>query len=138
MNADRDEDATITVRAIKSFEYKTCRNLLFHHLDLTHTTLGDLERMVWERIAENSVLTRLFPRTATGSPAVLDTFKLYSLPHAAKTNNPIINLEDDERLVLFDYSRPLANVGFQHEAEVSFFNWQAYEAYRNNPHFKWE
>jgi len=125
-------DATMTVRLIKSFEYKNFRNVVFHHVDLTKLTLTDLEALVWERVQGNAVLSRLFP------PGTLDTFKLYCQPHQAKTNNPIINVGDDDTLVLLDYARPLQDLGFQHQMEVSFFHWSTYELYRANPQFKWE
>lgn len=125
------ESATVTVRLVKSFEYKNCRNIVLHQVDLTTTTLRHLETTIRDRIAANPVLTRLF---ATVS---LDTFKLYYHPHCAKTNNPIINVGSDEELVLCDYDRPLSTLGFQHETEVSFFEAQSYAAYRDNPQFKW-
>lgn len=38
--------ATITVRVIKSFEYRTEKSLVLHGLDLEHTTVGELEERV--------------------------------------------------------------------------------------------
>ena len=36
--------AVITVRIIKSFEYRTEKSLIFHDLDLESTTVGDLKQ----------------------------------------------------------------------------------------------
>jgi hypothetical protein len=38
--------ATITVRVIKSFEYRTEKSLVLHALDLEHMTVGDLKERV--------------------------------------------------------------------------------------------
>mgnify|MGYP003789550419 CR=1 FL=1 len=66
-----------------------------------------------------------------------DTFKIYSQPHGAKTSNPIINLNNDDELILSDWSRTLAELGFQNETEVSLFVRADYEEYKKNPVFKW-
>ena len=39
-------DATITVRVIKSFEFRTERNLVVHHVNLKKTTIGELKDIV--------------------------------------------------------------------------------------------
>jgi Uncharacterized conserved protein (DUF2340) len=39
-------DATLTIRVIKSFPYRTCKNLVLHHLDLTKLTVGELKEVV--------------------------------------------------------------------------------------------
>lgn len=44
-----DTGASITVRIIKSFEYKNFRSLVFHNVDLSMTSLSRLREMVWER-----------------------------------------------------------------------------------------
>lgn len=38
--------ATITVRVIKSFAYRTEKSLVLHHLNLEATTVGDLKERV--------------------------------------------------------------------------------------------
>lgn len=45
------EGATITVRIIKSFEYKNFRSIIFHNVNLHDVTLENLCNMVWERTA---------------------------------------------------------------------------------------
>lgn len=123
------------VRLIKSFEYKNFRNVVFHNLDLSSVTLKDLERMTRDRIETNPVLSRLFPKD---SPVPLDTFKRYYTRHSAKTNNMIINVGEDEKLLLLDFDSKLADLGMEHETEISFFNWEEYQKFCNNPQFKWE
>jgi hypothetical protein len=127
--------ATVTVRLIKSFEYKNFRNLIFHNLDLSALTLGDLERMSRERIETNPILSRIFPAT---SSAPLDTIKRYYTRHSAKSNNAIINVGEDDKLVLHDYVSKLNEIGFDHETEISWFNWGEYQKFCSDPTFKWE
>lgn len=37
-------DATITVRVIKSFEYRTAKSLVLHHVDLAQTSVAELKQ----------------------------------------------------------------------------------------------
>lgn len=127
--------STIIVRLIKSFEFKNFRNIIFHNIDLSSINLNDLERMTRDRIESNPVLLRLFPKD---SSKPLDTFKRYYTRHSAKTNNPIINLGEDDKLLLLDFESKLINLGMGHETEISFFNWEEYQNFCNNPTFKWE
>lgn len=39
-------DATLTIRVIKSFEFRTERSLVLHHVNLEQTTVGQLKDMV--------------------------------------------------------------------------------------------
>ncbi|EUC62167.1 cytoplasm protein, putative [Rhizoctonia solani AG-3 Rhs1AP] len=103
--------ATITVRVIKSFEYRTEKSLVLHALDLEHMTVGDLKERV-----RNAVKTE-----AGWKPyrtVQLDTLKLYTKAHGAKTTNLIINLDHDD-WILDDDSAILASIGF---GEGQFMN----------------
>ncbi len=131
-NGTSSASATITVRLIKSFDYKNYRNLVFHGLDLTSTNLNQLAELVSQRISQNVVLSRLFPSD------FLDTFKLYYQPHSAKTSNPIINVGGDEKLVLVDWVKSLLEVGLVDGCEISYFNWSQYESYIKDPKALWE
>ncbi|KAI8365246.1 uncharacterized protein BYT42DRAFT_589323 [Radiomyces spectabilis] len=123
-------DATITVRVIKNFEYRTCKNLVLQHINLEETTVGELKSLVKERI-----------HTTSGwkpyQTVQLDTIKIYTVAHGHKTQNLIINMEDDEKLILADDAATLAWLGIENETELSIFNREAYEAYKKNPDMKW-
>lgn len=106
--------------------------MVFHSVDLDTTNLTRLAEMVNEKISSSAVLSRLFPST------FLDTFKLYYQPHAAKTNNPIINVGQDEKLVLVDWVKGLRECGLQDGCEISYFNWGDYEEYCRDPKALWE
>ncbi|GAA5988978.1 hypothetical protein JCM5350_001736 [Sporobolomyces pararoseus] len=122
-------DCFLTVRIIKSFEYRTTKNLLLPHIDATTMTVGQLKDLCREQI-----------KTAAGfkpfRTCQLDTLKLYTRAHGAKTTNLIMNLENDE-WILEDDSVTLASVGIENESEVSFFNRELYEAFKINPAQAW-
>ncbi|KAF8682150.1 hypothetical protein RHS04_02360 [Rhizoctonia solani] len=117
--------ATITVRVIKSFEYRTEKSLVIHALDLEHTTVGELKERV-----RNAIKTE--PGWKPYRTVQLDTLKLYTKAHGAKTTNLIINLDHDD-WILNDDSAILASLGFENETEVSFFNRELYEAFKKDP-----
>ncbi|TGZ85268.1 hypothetical protein EX30DRAFT_337653 [Ascodesmis nigricans] len=124
-------DATLTIRVIKSFEYRTCKNAVLHHLDLTTLTAGELKEKVREHV-----------KTMSGWKVYknleLDTLKLYTKAQGTKTSNLIINMEDkDDSFVFRDDAKTLAEYGCEHETEISFFNWEAYAAFKANPVEKW-
>jgi hypothetical protein len=98
--------STLTVRLVRSFEYKTVRTIYFHDVDLDTTSLAQLKSMIDERVRGTETLLFL-------QAVPFDTFKIYSQPHGAKTSNPVINLVDDDKLILPDWSQSLATLGFR-------------------------
>ncbi|KAJ7063048.1 hypothetical protein C8F01DRAFT_1131298 [Mycena amicta] len=129
--------ATLTLRVIKSFVYRTERSLVLHNVDLETTTVAQLKDMARRAIA-------------TWKPfrdVSLDTLKLYTHAHGAKTTNLIINLDhddwilkDDDKLLVdlrlrytsstFILSRSCSE---ENETEVSFFNHEMYTQFQANP-----
>ncbi|KAH9951409.1 hypothetical protein B0H21DRAFT_718907 [Amylocystis lapponica] len=122
--------ATLTLRIIKSFEYRTERSLVLHNINLETTTVGELKN-----IARQAV--QMQPGWKPYRNLVLDTVKLYTKAHGAKTTNLIINLDHDE-WILDDDAKTLAECGFENETEASFFNREAYRNFQANPEIKWE
>lgn len=61
-------EATITVRVIKSFEYRTERNLVLHKLNLPVTTVGDLKNIAKEGVF-NPAMT-MYRRPSNAWPAI--------------------------------------------------------------------
>ncbi|KAG5727569.1 hypothetical protein E4T56_gene12332 [Termitomyces sp. T112] len=110
--------ATLTVRIIKSFQFRTERSLVLHELNLESTTVADLKN-----IARNAVLTK--PGWKPYRSVVLDTLKLYTKAHSAKA---CLNLT----------LSTLADCGFENETEVSFFNRELYEQFKLNPITSWD
>jgi hypothetical protein len=122
--------AVVTVRVIKSFEFRTERSLVLRDIDLDTTTVGDLKE-----IARNAIQTQ--PGWKPYRSAHFDTLKLYTQAHGAKTTNLIINLDHDE-WILSDDGKSLSECGLENETEVSFFNRDLYENFKLNPQTRWE
>ncbi|KAL7267839.1 hypothetical protein RUND412_009556 [Rhizina undulata] len=124
-------DATLTVRVIKSFPYRTCKNVILHNLDLTKLTTGELKELVKKEVQEK-------PGWKAYKTVVLDSLKLYTKAHGTKTQNLIINMEDkDDSLMFRNDEKTLVEYGCEHETEISFFNGKDYEEFKANPEEKW-
>ncbi|KAF8629495.1 hypothetical protein AX15_003412 [Amanita polypyramis BW_CC] len=123
-------DATITIRIIKSFEFRTERSLILHHVNLENTKVGQLKEMACAAIQSQSVWKAY-------RDVALDTLKLYTKAHGAKTTNLIINLDHDD-WILDNEDKTLTDVGFENETEVSFFNRTLYEAFKQDPQTRWD
>jgi len=128
--AKPQNDATLTVRIIKSFKYRTERSLVLHHVDLTSTTVAQLKQAAIQAIASQ-------PGWKPYRSVSLDTLKLYTKAHGAKTSNLIINLDHDDWILNND-DAILADLGFENETEVSFFNRKDYEDFKMNPETSWD
>ncbi|KXN87734.1 UPF0538 protein C2C4.04c [Leucoagaricus sp. SymC.cos] len=122
--------ATLTVRIIKSFEFRTEKSLVLHDINLEKTTVGQLKD-----IAREAVQTQ--PGWKPYRNVSLDTLKLYTKAHGAKTSNLIINLDRDD-WILDDDNRVLVSLGFENETELSFFNRELYEQFKLNPQTSWD
>ncbi|KAJ8456577.1 hypothetical protein ONZ51_g12040 [Trametes cubensis] len=124
-------DATLTVRVIKSFEYRTEKSLILHHVNLETTTVGQLKETRYKPWL-SVVAIQTQPAWKPYRNVALDTIKLYTKAHGAKTTNLIINLDHDE-WIFEDDSKTLAEMGLENESEVSFFNRQLYEDFKQHP-----
>ncbi|KAK9894730.1 hypothetical protein P389DRAFT_190990 [Cystobasidium minutum MCA 4210] len=123
------EDSVLTVRLIKSFEYRTEKNMVLQHVNLVTTTVGQLKEMVLAEIKDK-------PAYKVYRTVKFDTLKLYTKAHGSKTTNLIINLDHDD-WILDDDNVTLQSVGMENETEVSFFSRELYEAFKLNPEQKW-
>ncbi|CAO3668416.1 unnamed protein product [Rhizopus stolonifer] len=129
--ANPTSNATITVRCIKNFEYRTCKNLVLQHVNLETGTVGDLKKLIQEKIHSQSGWKPYLN-------VKFDTIKVYTVAHGHKTMNLIINIEDDDKLILSDDTAVLAWQGIENETELSFFNMEDYQQFKNHPDtIKW-
>lgn len=128
--------ATLTVRIIKSFKFRTERSLVLHNVDLTTTTTAQLKDIAQKAILDKSgwkpyrnvLLGLLFFPPSIFANTSLDTLKLYTNAHGAKviynsfcsspnltlwaqTSNLIINLDHDDWILNNDDGL-LADLGF--------------------------
>uniref|UniRef100_A0A2P2I2L2 UPF0538 protein C2orf76 homolog n=1 Tax=Hirondellea gigas TaxID=1518452 RepID=A0A2P2I2L2_9CRUS len=122
-------EATITIRCIRSFEHRNMRNLVLQKVDLSLTT-DELKDLVISKLmsAPN------FPPPFRKYP--FDTFKIETQAFSFKTNDPIINREDDDTLILKP-ERSLLEGGVKSETEISFFKLVDYIQYKKDPVMAW-
>ncbi|RKP36846.1 hypothetical protein BJ085DRAFT_15809 [Dimargaris cristalligena] len=119
----------VTVRLIKSFEYRTFKNVVLKNIDFAQTTVGDLKKQIQHETATGTGM-RPF-RTVE-----YDTLKIYTKAHGSKTNNLIVNLDRDD-WVLKNDADMLDYCGIANETELSYFNRAAFEEFKKNPEVKW-
>ncbi|KAM7380970.1 hypothetical protein PAMP_004233 [Pampus punctatissimus] len=70
------------------------------------------------------------------SSVFTDTMKIIHQAHGAKTNELVMSLEDDEKLILQD-GLTLRAAGVANETEVAFFKKEDYGLYKANPQTAW-
>lgn len=117
----------ITVRLIKSFEFRTFKNLVFTEIPVG-LPIRDLKQRCCNKIRESPGLKPYHSHN-------FDTFKLYVKAHGSKTSNLIINLDHDE--LTMDMEKNLSDYGVENETEISFYNLEMYNAFKNDPKVAW-
>ncbi|WFD29927.1 hypothetical protein MSPP1_000941 [Malassezia sp. CBS 17886] len=125
--------AIITVRIIKNFEYRAMKALVLRDLDLTSTTVPQLIET-----CRHEVRTGPAFRAYRNCADKLDTVKLYTRAHGAKTTNLIINLDHPEWVFASDGTASLAELGLENETEVSLFHRADYDAFLAQPVTRWD
>ncbi|XP_077791458.1 UPF0538 protein C2orf76 homolog isoform X3 [Podarcis muralis] len=91
------EDVTVTVRLVRSFEHRNFKPVVYHDVTLDQT-VGEFIEFV-----KNDVVLR------TGLPPPFkkyryDTMKILHQVHGSKTNELVVSLEDDDKLILAEDS----------------------------------
>ena len=129
MSGETTGNVTITIRLIRSFEHRNIRNLVLHNVSLDQK-VEDFTKTIWERIKAATNFPPPFRNFA------FDALKIETHAHGAKTNDPVINREDDAKLILKPHQL-LRECGVRHETEISFFNMQDYCKYKEKPELVW-
>nr|XP_045006204.1 UPF0538 protein C2orf76 homolog isoform X4 [Jaculus jaculus] len=106
------EHVTITVRLIRSFEHRNFRPVVYHGVHLDQT------------VKEFIVFLKK------------DKLKIIHQAHKSKTNELVLSLEDDDRLLLKE-DCTLKAAGIASETEIAFFCEEDYEKYKANPISSW-
>ncbi|TIB40212.1 hypothetical protein E3P86_00784 [Wallemia ichthyophaga] len=127
--------ATLTIRLIKSFEFRTTKNLILRGVDLTATTVTQLVELCKHEIATQ-------PKYKQFRSTQFDCLKLYTQAHGHKTTNLIINI-DNPHWIIDDWNKFLSEIEIdgqhiENETELSLFNRQLYDSFILNPETKWE
>uniref|UniRef100_A0A5F9CHS3 Uncharacterized protein n=2 Tax=Oryctolagus cuniculus TaxID=9986 RepID=A0A5F9CHS3_RABIT len=150
------EEVTITVRLIRSFEHRNFKPIVYHGINLDQTVkefIVFLKQEITTRVC--AVMSALLSVTGClpmlGAPADVplrtslpppfrnykyDKLKIIHQAHKSKTNDLVLSLEDDDRLLLEEGST-LRAAGIASETEVAFFCGEDYEKYKANPVSAW-
>lgn len=138
--------ATITVRVIKSFPYRTVKSHVFTNIDLTTTTGSQLLKMTKDVITKLSAFRAYRGQHASDH---LNAIKIYTHAHGAKSMNLVINFDHDDVADNSDHQKwliveenelnhlTLKSLGVENETELSVFNYNDYLEFKKNPEEKW-
>jgi len=125
MTHEAENGVTLVIRVIRSFPHRNIRNLVLKnvHLNITTEQLLDLAK---SSVSSSSSLPPPFRKFA------YDCLKIEHQAHGSKTSDPVINTEDDEKLLL----KPgitLDQQGVKEETEISLFKKEDYYEYKAGP-----
>lgn len=122
MTANPSETSTIlSIRLIRSFEHRNLRFFPLKAVDLSWTT-EQLMSVIKENIITSTSLPPPFKKFD------FDTLKIEHQAHGAKSNDPVINCENDDQLILKP-GQKLNESNVRHETEIAFFKLSDYQAY---------
>ncbi|XP_030065226.1 UPF0538 protein C2orf76 homolog [Microcaecilia unicolor] len=122
-------EVTVTVRLVRSFEHRNFRPVIYHNVNVNQTVKEFIT------LVKNDIPLR------TGLPPPLkkyqyDTMKIIHQAHGSKSNELVVSLEDDARLILKE-DDTLRAAGVANETELAFFCAEDYKAYKANPVSLW-
>ncbi|XP_072273958.1 UPF0538 protein C2orf76 homolog isoform X2 [Pyxicephalus adspersus] len=122
-------EVTVTVRLVRSFEHRNFRPVVYHGVNLDQTVQEFLE-FIKKDIAVRVGLPPPFRKHT------YDTMKIIHQAHGAKTNELVVGLEDDEKLIL-RHGQSLQEAGVANETELALFCDTDYRQYKKNPVSTW-
>ncbi|XP_056391400.1 UPF0538 protein C2orf76 homolog [Hyla sarda] len=120
---------TVTVRLVRSFEHRNFRPVVYHDVILDQTVQEFLE-FVKKDVAQRDGLPPPFRRHS------YDMMKILHQAHGSKTNELVVSLEDDEKLILRSEDT-LRAAGVAQETELALFCDADYRRYKQNPVSSW-
>ncbi|XP_060033982.1 UPF0538 protein C2orf76 homolog isoform X3 [Erinaceus europaeus] len=123
------EDATVTVRLIRSFVHHNFKPIVYHGVDLDQT-VKDFIVFLKQDIPVRTSLPPPFRNYK------YDKLKIIHQAHKSKTNELVLSLEDDDTLMLREDST-LKAAGIANETEIAFFCEEDYKNYKANPISSW-
>ncbi|XP_071369229.1 UPF0538 protein C2orf76 homolog [Centroberyx affinis] len=122
-------EAVVTVRLVRSFEHKNFKPVVFQGVNLDQTVQEFIQR-VKDDVATRAGLPPPFKKFG------YDTMKIIHQAHGAKTNELVMSLDDDDKLILQD-GLTLRAAGVANETELAFFRKEDYGLYKANPQCAW-
>ncbi|XP_027020587.1 UPF0538 protein C2orf76 homolog [Tachysurus fulvidraco] len=122
-------EAVLTVRLVRSFEHRNFKPVVFSGVNLDQN-VEEFIAFVKKDVSTRSGLPPPFKKYE------YDTMKIIHQAHGAKTNELVMSLEDDEKLILQN-GLDLRACGIANETEMAFFKMSDYEKYKANPQTVW-
>ncbi|XP_052004829.1 UPF0538 protein C2orf76 homolog [Xyrauchen texanus] len=123
------EQAVLTVRLVRSFEHRNFKPVVFKGVSLDQT-VEEFISFVKQDVSTRAGLPPPFKKFD------YDTMKIIHQAHGAKTNELVMSLEDDEKLILRGGSR-LRACDVANETELAFFRMEDYEKFKASPQTAW-
>lgn len=119
----------MTVRLVRSFEYRNFKPVVFHEVNLEQTVQEFIQNVLKDI------------ETRPGLPPPFrkyhyDTMKIIHQAHGAKTNDLVMSLDDQDKPLLQE-NQTLKEAGVTNETELAFFKNEDYDAYKTNPQLVW-
>eukprot|EP00871_Galdieria_phlegrea_P004342 jgi/Galph1/4909/GphlegSOOS_G3558.1 len=118
----------LSVRLVKSFEYRTIKYIVLKDVSL-HTTGKELK----ERI---KTTLRNSPSLRSYESCPFDTLKIYTPSGSSHKEQSLVINFDHEDWIIGD-NDTLESKRVANEAEISFFNCEQYEKFKQHPDVKW-
>ncbi|XP_052094604.1 UPF0538 protein C2orf76 homolog [Mytilus californianus] len=119
---------TITIRLVRSFEHRNIKHIVLHDVDFSQTVSSFKETIKKDLVSMQGIPPPFKKFT-------YDTLKISHKAHGAKSNDPVIDIENDQ-LILED-GVTLKEAGVGNETEISYFKMEDYRKYQANPHLVW-
>jgi len=120
----------LVIRLIRSFQHKNIRNIVLRDdldgFNLNTTTVQELMTLIRKKLSSNEITPQLPPPFKTFG---FDCMKIEHQAFGSKTNDTVINREDDDNLILKE-SLTLSECGVKNETEISFFKINDYLEYK--------
>lgn len=120
---------TLTVRLIRSFEYRNIRFVVLKEVN-PNCTVQQLMDQIDRDIKTRPNLPLPFKTHS------YDCMKINSFAHGAKSNDTAITLSHDDEWIL-DPKKTLLESKIKNETELSYYNTIDYEKYKQNPRLLW-
>lgn len=125
MSGDVHRDRLIlTVRVIRSFQHRNIWHIVIRDVRPTES-VEEFKKLVQAAISAHNTMP------TTVKTYAYDTLKIEHLPHKAKSNDPVINTGDDDKLILSDQTS-LGDAGVVNETVLSFFKMDDYLQYKSS------
>ncbi|CAF0832016.1 unnamed protein product [Brachionus calyciflorus] len=122
--SDSQDNLILTIRLIRSFHYRNLKNLVIKNVN-KNLSIKEFKELVNQEIKKSSVPPPF--KTFT-----YDTLKIEHIPFKAKSNDPVINCEDDDLLILKDEQILGESPHIVNETEISYFLMKDYLEYKTN------